>query len=286
MKKQTDSNIFAALLIIFIVFGVLFSFPVLSFLLGILIPVALFFIAVFILAEVISRDSSNPQMQEKARRFKQKMKSTFQSGASQAGRQAQSLGRQFRDQVKNEFDSNRTGQKSSGTTFQNSQNGRADYSSQNSGGWQNTVHDYSRPDVQHPFYTNALHELEEDIEIISSRKDKVYQLLEELFGASRITIERYRQVIDYSEETLKKNLREARKAISLFDDKAVPTPDHKQIIQKFVDNSHDIIESFEKVVLELLELQQNKTFSASDHLDENLDELARTTRYYRDGSAH
>ncbi len=281
MNKKTDRTIF-------IVLAILFCIPIIGRLLVAAVPLVVLLAAgialVMVMLEIFSKDSSNPQRQRQAMQAREKLRRALGRTSKTIGRQSSRAARQ----AKKYFDENMAEQKKSAAGSARTEFDRmggsssADYSQ----GTQSRTYRSADEPTMHPFYVKALSDLKKDIEVISSRKEKVFALLDDLFGGSTITIDRYRQVIDYSEQTLKKNLKEAEKAISVMDARQIPTPEHKAIIENFVSNSHDIVESFEKVVLELLELQQNRTLDASDHLDENLDELARTTRYYRESGGH
>ncbi len=295
MNRDNDKKIFMILLILFLVIGSIFSFPLFSLFFG-TIPVLVGVAAIILILTLVGKNSSNPRVRYQSDQFSDHFKRELKEAGKHAGKATVSLGKEVSRKLREEIAKNQELKKSQKYGQSRTKQDFSDYGSHDqklnkepkTPDWSSfqTERSRSRPQIPHPFYTSSIQELENDIQVISSRKDKVYQLLDDLFGNSKITITRYRQVIDSSEKTLQMNLNEAKKAINLFDEYAVPTPEHQAIIQKFVDNSEDIVESFEKVVLELLELQQNRTFSASDHLDENLDELARTTRYYRDGSAH
>lgn len=139
---------------------------------------------------------------------------------------------------------------------------------------------YSRPSM-HPYYKRNLEQLERDTKVIPRREKAVNGFLEDLFGGSSLTKNRYKQVIDHAQDILEDNYAKAKKAIELFDNQSEPAPERREIIDRYVQDSDDIISSFEKVVNELIRIQQNETLEKGDVLDENLKNLAETTHYYQ-----
>lgn len=133
----------------------------------------------------------------------------------------------------------------------------------------------------HPFYQNALDSLERNTKIIPRRRKAVDGFLDELFGNSVMTKDRYKQVIGHAQQILEDNYEKAKRAIRLFDEDGEPTAERKEIINRYVQDSDDIIQCFEKVVNELIRLQQNQTLEQGDLLDDNLKNLAETTHYYQ-----
>ncbi|WP_323090301.1 hypothetical protein [Allobaculum sp. JKK-2023] len=130
-----------------------------------------------------------------------------------------------------------------------------------------------------PEYQALLNRLENNLEGVQSRSIAVSTLIDEYFEGSVISSSRYKDVMKSAVDVLETNYKNACQAVELFGASA-PTKARIQILQNYVDDSEDVVSSFDVVVNELVRLKQSSTIEKGDLLDQSLDELAATTAYY------
>ncbi len=130
-----------------------------------------------------------------------------------------------------------------------------------------------------PEYQALLNRLENNLEGVQSRSTAVFTLIDEYFEGSVISSSRYKDVMKSAIDVLETNYKNACQAVELFGTSA-PTKARIQILQNYVDDSEDVVSSFDVVVNELVRLKQSSTIEKGDLLDQSLDELAGTTAYY------
>lgn len=128
-------------------------------------------------------------------------------------------------------------------------------------------------------YQVLLNRLENNLEGIKARSQAVSSLVDEYFGGSVISASRYKEVMKSAVEVLEANYQNACQAVELFGTGA-PTKARIQILQNYVDDSEEVVTSFDTVVDELLKLKQSSVIDEGDQLDHSLEELAGTTAYY------
>lgn len=129
-------------------------------------------------------------------------------------------------------------------------------------------------------YQALLDRLQADKDSVEKRQEAVSKLIDNYFGGSMISAARYKQVMDNAEDVLEKNYENAQMAVDLFGSSRV-TKTRLQIIQNYVDDSSDIIANIDRVIDELLKVQQSSVLENGDLLDQKLNELASTTSYYQ-----
>lgn len=128
-------------------------------------------------------------------------------------------------------------------------------------------------------YQVLLNRLENNLEGIKARSAAVSSLVDEYFGGSVISASRYKEVMKSAVEVLETNYGNACQAVELFGTGA-PTQARIQILQNYVDDSEEVVTSFDTVVDELIKLKQSSVIDEGDQLDQSLEELAGTTAYY------
>lgn len=134
-------------------------------------------------------------------------------------------------------------------------------------------------------YQQLLARLSENIDCVSARQKAVEKLIDDSFGASLISSSRYKQVMQNAQDVLKKNYENASQAVALFGSSR-PTQARLAILQNYVDDSDDVVANIDRVIDELLKLQQSSTIESGDALDSRLEELASTTVYYQKKEMH
>ncbi len=128
-------------------------------------------------------------------------------------------------------------------------------------------------------YQVLLNRLENNLEGIKARSEAVSSLVDEYFGGSIISAARYKEVMKSAVEVLEANYQNACQAVELFGTGA-PTKARIEILQNYVEDSEEVVTSFDTVVDELLKLKQSSIIDEGDRLDQSLEELAGTTAYY------
>lgn len=129
-------------------------------------------------------------------------------------------------------------------------------------------------------YQQALNKLKADIDELDEREQTVSDFLDDFFAGSTVSKSRYISVIQSARKNLQTNYEKAQQAVKMFG-KSEPTKERMEILNRYVDDSADIINKVEKVIDELITVQQNDVISDGDTLDGLLDDLARTTSYYQ-----
>lgn len=129
-------------------------------------------------------------------------------------------------------------------------------------------------------YQVLLDRLQENIVSVKARQTAVEKLIDDYFGQSWISSSRYKQVMQSAEDVLAKNYENAAQAVSLFG-RSKPTQARLDILNNYVEDSDDVVANIDRVIDELLKVQQSSTIESGDALDARLEELADTTVYYR-----
>ena len=115
---------------------------------------------------------------------------------------------------------------------------------------------------------------------LESREDSVSSFLDDYFEGSTISKSRYLQVIQNARHVLKTNSDKALQAVKLFGN-ANPTPERIEILDAYVKDSRDVMNGVEKVINELIKVQQSDVLNDGDKLDELLTALTTTTTHYQ-----
>ena len=134
--------------------------------------------------------------------------------------------------------------------------------------------------VIRPEYARALAMLKNNLTELESREESVSDFLDDYFAGSTISKSRYLQVIQNAKHVLKTNYEKASQAVKLFGN-SVPTPERLEIMEKYVRDSQDVVNNLERVINELIKVQQSDVLNDGSKLDVLLDDLAATTSYYQ-----
>lgn len=131
-----------------------------------------------------------------------------------------------------------------------------------------------------PSYQKALDILKKDIRDIEQRETSVSSFLDDFFAGSTVSKSRYLQTIQNAKQRLETNYEKACQAVKLFGN-SEPTAERMEILNRYVQDSNEIMNKVEKVIDELITVQANDVISDGDVLDGLLDDLANTTSYYQ-----
>lgn len=138
------------------------------------------------------------------------------------------------------------------------------------------------PDLKklHPIYQEDLKILRRHLEDLQARKAGVSSFLDSFFAGSAISKTRYTSVLQNAEHVLEANYNAAAKAAMMFGN-SIPTPEREQLMDRYVNDSTDVMNKIDGVINQLLKVQQSDVLSEGDTLDVLLDDLAATTSYYQ-----
>lgn len=132
----------------------------------------------------------------------------------------------------------------------------------------------------HPWAMKMLDDMNADLQDIEERRKKLDGLMDDFFGNSKISKTRYDSVIDSSIKVLHTNYEKAEQAAKLFNP-TEPLPESaKQIILNYKQDSDQIVQDLNKVIVALLKTHQDEVIESNDVFDTMLDELVQTTSLY------
>ena len=132
-------------------------------------------------------------------------------------------------------------------------------------------------------YQEPLDKLKSSLSYVKNRQLSVNQLIESMFEGSAISIARYQGVLNDAIQVMEENYEHACQAAQLFNI-SKPTKNRVDILEVYVQDSHNIVKEIDEVVDGLLEMRQSSVLADGERLDQRLEELARTTKYYRDSN--
>lgn len=136
------------------------------------------------------------------------------------------------------------------------------------------------PLVSHPVYMERLNSIEEIAKKMKWRQSNIQEFIASCFAGSNITIERYDAIISNSISVLETNAKRARQAVKMFGSDTKPTPERTAILDAYYQDSADIENRLNRIIDELLRMQQKTAMDNSDKLDALLVSLADTTKAY------
>lgn len=137
-----------------------------------------------------------------------------------------------------------------------------------------------KPQRIHPVYQEDLDQLQRHLQNLQDREETVSIFLDDFFQGSNISKSRYTEVLKNARRVLNANYENARKAALLFGN-GEPTPERTEIMDRYVADSADVMNKIERIIDELIKVQQSDVIADGDRLDTLLDDLAVTTSYYQ-----
>lgn len=132
----------------------------------------------------------------------------------------------------------------------------------------------------HASYQTALAQLQRDIREMETREKSVSSFLDDFFEDSTVSKTRYLTVLKNAHARMETNYEKAQQAVKLFGT-SEPTKERMEILNRYVQDSSEILKRVDRVINELITVQQNDVISDGDVLDSLLDDLADTTAYYQ-----
>lgn len=138
----------------------------------------------------------------------------------------------------------------------------------------------SRPVNIHPVYQQDLDQLAAHIRDLEEREAAVSVFLDSFFADSAISKSRYLTVILNAKHVLEANYENALRAAGMFGG-SVPTPERVEIMDRYVSDSADVMSKIDRVINQLIAVQQSDLLADGSVLDGLLDDLAATTSYYQ-----
>ena len=96
---------------------------------------------------------------------------------------------------------------------------------------------------------------------------------------SQITKDRYLGIVRKAEDITDVNLKKARTALAMFADGPV-TPQRLEILDGYVQSSREMLAKIDGVVTELMRAEQSDQLRNTQHIEEAMNELKETARYY------
>lgn len=118
-------------------------------------------------------------------------------------------------------------------------------------------------------------ETEADKELASIAK-----YLDQLFADSTITKDRYMAIVKQAEEVTDKNLVKASQAVQLFGSSV--TKEREEILDGYIASSKAMIVKINDIITELIRSEQSYQIRNDQALEEKMNELKETTKYYAD----
>lgn len=132
----------------------------------------------------------------------------------------------------------------------------------------------------HPAYMEKLHQIESIAKKMQGRRHDIQEFLNSCFSGSVITRDRYSSIISDSIDVLQINARKARQAVRMFGSETAPTPERLAILDAYLDDSKDLENRLNRIIDELLKMQQKTTLADSNSLDDMLTSLKETAASY------
>lgn len=130
-----------------------------------------------------------------------------------------------------------------------------------------------------PSYQYYLDLMDGYLEELNEKNQVLDDFLQEIFGNSQISKEKYVSQIRYARDYVEKNNKKAYQAVSLFG-KSPVSQDRLDILAKYSQDSLEVVNKVNHIINELILLDQQSILKNGDLLDESLNELAETTHYY------
>lgn len=128
-------------------------------------------------------------------------------------------------------------------------------------------------------YRSRIRELESLEQQADRRLAGMSEYLNQLFTDSQITKDRYLSIVRKAEDITDVNLKKARTALAMFADGPV-TPQRLEILDGYVDSSREMLARIEGVVTELMRAEQSDQMRTTQNIEEAMNELKETVRYY------
>jgi hypothetical protein len=128
-------------------------------------------------------------------------------------------------------------------------------------------------------YRSRIRELESLEHQADRRLAGMTEYLNQLFADSQITKDRYLDIVRKAEDITDVNLKKARTALAMFADGPV-TPQRLEILDGYVQSSREMLAKIDGVVTELMRAEQSDQLRNTQHIEEAMNELKETARYY------
>lgn len=105
------------------------------------------------------------------------------------------------------------------------------------------------------------------------------EYLNQLFADSQITKDRYLSIVRKAETITDVNLEKARSALKLFGQGPV-TSQRLEILDGYIESSREMLSRIDAVVTELMRAEQSHQIRSSQAIEEAMNELKETAKYY------
>lgn len=128
-------------------------------------------------------------------------------------------------------------------------------------------------DISRRVIENALREIENNHQMLLSLQQTTQEALETMFEGSELTQNRFMKGIDDAVEMSKENLKLAREYVKLGR--------NPEIMQEFLNRSQSINKKAEALIDALVKHQQGRMEDSLDSLNQSLDELQDSLKYYQ-----
>lgn len=130
------------------------------------------------------------------------------------------------------------------------------------------------------YYLEALSAMEQNTVDLMEKKKTIYEFLDEFFGDSEISKNRYTSQIDYAMDFNNHNVEKMRMAVKMFGT-SEPTPERREMIEAYLRDSRQLVVNIDNIATALVKADQDSYLKNSDAVDIALQELAETTKYYK-----